>query len=223
MGHQQLSKITQSGHTGLSTIITQQRFHWSLKCNFAKGSSVKEISLPMVSPVSTSQIQKQFFVAPVFCSNFPFENNKIILYSYLYSNIKVIIACLDHHGNTGEDVCTSDFLVKVGLSLTFVLHDVGQGKRALVIYCKSLQDFAMVENLRQCWSRNECILDIAHMPLLLSCLALMSKSFQLVMRYLLLADLQFQLLLKWSWSWSSLVKGDEQLDWPNSQTTLEIC
>ena len=81
----------------------------------------------------------------------------------------------------------------------------------------------MVENLRQCWSRNECILDIAHMPLLLSCLALMSKSFQLVMRYLLLADLQFQLLLKWSWSWSSLVKGDEQLDWPNSQTTLEIC
>ena len=24
-------------------------------------------------------------------------------------------------------------------------------------------------------------------------------------------------------SWSSVVEGDDQLDWPNSQTTLELC
>ena len=24
-------------------------------------------------------------------------------------------------------------------------------------------------------------------------------------------------------AWSSLVEGDEQLDWPNHQTTLELC
>ena len=29
--------------------------------------------------------------------------------------------------------------------------------------------------------------------------------------------------LSFVWSWSSLVEGDEQLDWPNSQTTVELC
>ena len=29
--------------------------------------------------------------------------------------------------------------------------------------------------------------------------------------------------LSFVWSWSSLVEGDEQLDWPNSQTAMELC
>ena len=35
------------------------------------------------------------------------------------------------------------------------------------------------------------------------------------------------LFLQWTWhfnsAWSSLVEGDEQLERPNSQTTMELC